>query len=494
MEKREMDDELLERERELRRRRELKKKRRQREMILKAVGCAAVLAVIVGSVNLATNALVKDGKLKKETETASETQTQTETEDRAKKILEEAELLAAGYDYDAAIDKIKSMSGYEQKPELMKAVTEYTTAKAGCVAVDVDTVPHIFYHSLVNAPEIAFDAVTQGQQQAEGMNAWMTTIDEFDKITQQMYDNGYVFVRLRDLVTETKDAEGNVTFTRNENLMLPPGKKPVVLSVDDLSYYHSYEKASYPDKLVLDAGGSVKCHYVKPDGTEETGDFDVVPRLNAFLEKHPDGAYRGARGMIALTGYDGVLGYRTDTAYKTGENLGTDQSAWLAANPAFNWNAEVAEAKKIAEAVKESGWEFASHTWGHLSVTNKTVDELKTDNEKWVETVQNIVGPVDTIIFAHGNDIGDWHDYSPDNEKFQYFKSAGYNYFCNVDGSVPYWVQIRENYVRQGRINLDGYMLYRASQGQTDVISQMFDAKQVFDPKRPTPVVANGQG
>ena len=197
--------------------------------------------------------------------------------------------------------------------------------------------------------------------------------------------------------------------------------------------------------------------------------------------------------MIALTGYDGVFGYRTDVAYQTKENLSEDQRVWLDAHPGFNWEQEVAEAAKIAEAIKASGWEFASHTWGHLSVTGKTVEELKTDNEKWVNTVQNIVGPVDTIIFAHGNDIGDWHDYSSDNEKFTYYKGAGYNFFCNVDGSVPYWVQIRENYVRQGRINLDGYMLYRASQGATDVINDMFDAKEVFDQSLPTPVVANGE-
>ena len=219
----------------------------------------------------------------------------------------------------------------------------------------------------------------------------------------------------------------------------------------------------------------------------------MVPRLNSFLEEHPDGAYKGARGMIALTGYDGVFGYRTDVAYKTGENLTQDQSDWLAAHPDFNWEEDVAEAAKIADAIKESGWEFASHTWGHLSVTNKTVDELKTDNDKWVNTVQNIVGPVDIIIFAHGNDIGDWQDYSPDNEKFQFYKSAGYNFFCNVDGSTPYWVQIRENYVRQGRINLDGFMLYKASTGETNVLDNMFDASQVFDSRRPVPVVANGE-
>lgn len=312
-----------------------------------------------------TNALgVKEEKTDKKTQTESAAVVQTETENKNVKILEEAQLLAAGYDYDAAIEKIKSAGGYEQDTKMTAAISEYTSAKAACVAVDVDTVPHIFYHSLMNEPQVALNASLMGQQGADGMNAWMTTVDEFDKIVQKMYDNGYVFVRLRDLVVETKDANGNVSFTRNENLMLPAGKKPVVLSVDDLSYYHSYEKASYPDKLVLDKNGDVKCHYMKSDGTEEVGDFDVVPRLNSFLEKHPDGAYRGARGMIALTGYDGVFGYRTDVAYQTKENLSEDQRVWLDAHPGFNWEQEVAEAAKIAEAIKASGWEFASHTWG----------------------------------------------------------------------------------------------------------------------------------
>ena len=232
---------------------------------------------------------------------------------------------------------------------------------------------------------------------------------------------------------------------------------------------------------------------VKPDGTEEVGDFDVVPRLNTFLEEHPDGAYKGARGMIALTGYNGVFGYRTDVDYRDRTNLMSDQAKWLEEHPEFSWEADVEQAKVIAEAIKESGWEFASHTWGHLSVTNKTVDELRIDNEKWVNTVQNIVGPVDTIIFAHGNDIGDWQDYRADNEKYQYFKGAGYNFFCNLDGSTPYWVHIRDNYVRQGRINLDGYMLYQSSQGNTTVLDHMFRASQAFDSTRPTPVVANGE-
>ena len=275
--------------------------------------------------------------------------------------------------------------------------------------------------------------------------------------------------------------------------MLPPGKKAIVLSVDDLSYYHSYEPASFPDKLVIDENGDVKCHYVKTDGSENIGDFDVVPRLNTFLKEHPDGAYKGARGTIALTGYNGVFGYRTDTDYKTKENLLEDQRKWLDEHPDFNWDEDVAEATKIADALKEEGWDFASHTWGHLSVTGKSVDALRTDNEKWVNTVQNIVGPTDAIIFAHGNDIGSWEGYTSDNEIYNYFKSVGYNFYCNVDSSQPYWVQITDQYVRQGRIDLDGYLLYQASTGQTSVLDNMITASEIFDQSRPTPVVANGE-
>ena len=425
-----------------------------------------------------------------------ETEAQTEAAAAAsgtEDILAQADLLAQGYDYDGAMELLKTIPDYVANTAVTRAISDYQSAKDACVAVDVTKVPHIFYHSLINDTSAAFNVSVLGQSTVDGMNAWMTTVGEFDKITQQMYDNGYVFVRLRDLVVETTDENGNVHFEPNTQLLLPEGKKAVVLSVDDLSYYHSYEAASYPDKLVLDENGDVKCHYVKTDGTEEVGDFDVVPRLNTFLKEHPDGAYKGARGLIALTGYNGVFGYRTDTDYRDKQNLMSDQAKWLEEHPEFDFDSEIAEATKIADALKEEGWEFASHTWGHLSVTNKTVEQLKTDNEKWVNTVQNIVGPVDTIIFAHGNDIGDWTGYSSDNEKYAYFSSAGYHFYCNVDSSQPYWVQITDSYVRQGRIDLDGYQLYQSSQGLTTVLDNMFLASQVFDSSRPTPVVANGE-
>lgn len=84
-----------------------------------------------------------------------------------------------------------------------------------------------------------------------------------------------------------------------------------------------------------------------------------------------------------MTGYNGVFGYRTDSAYKTGKNLQDNQKEFLENNPDFNFDEEVKDAKKIAEALKKSGWEFASHTWGHKNATESSVEELQADNEKW---------------------------------------------------------------------------------------------------------------
>ena len=100
------------------------------------------------------------------------------------------------------------------------------------------------------------------------------------------------------------------------------------MSLDDLSYYHSYDGRGIASKIVLDENGKPTCEYVQADGTTVTGAYDCVPLLDQFIAEHPDASYHGAKGMIALTGYDGILGYRTDIAYKTHENLTADQQAW----------------------------------------------------------------------------------------------------------------------------------------------------------------------
>ncbi len=482
-------------EREERRRRRLRRERERRKRILMTSALLGFLFIAL--LVVALTIFNRNGQKKKLREEKERLIAQEELAiQQRRESIAKAEKMAVGYDYDGAIALLQEQEGYDTDSDLVNAIAKYTAAKSNLEAKDPNKVPHIFFHSLIVDTDRAFNVSKWGEEDVAGINAWMTTTDEFDKIMQQMYDNGWVLIRMRDLVTETKDEDGTVHFKANANLMLPADKKPFVLSIDDWSYYHSYDDRGYGDKVVLDENGEVKVHYVDADGQEHVGDYDVVPRLNTFCKEHPDFAYKGARGTAALTGYNGVFGYRTDVAYKTGERLGADQKAWLEKHPDFDWDKEVAEATKIADAVKASGWEFASHTWGHLSVTGKTAEALGIDNEKWQNTVANIVGPVDTIIFAHGNDIGNWKDYdAATNPLYAYYKSQGFNFYANVDASSEYWVQIRDGYVRQGRIDCDGLQMWRAKSGQAkkNVFKELFDVDSVFSDARPTPVSATGK-
>ena len=462
-------------------RRERRRKRRRQAMIMRAIVLGGLILILVGAIVL-ISFQVKRSKQKKAEEKARQEKLIQEEEERnrqRKEAIAEADIMAMGYDYDGAIELLRSLENYDQDADIIAKIADYEATKSTMVAVNMDEVTHIFYHSLVVDPERGFAG---DDSAAAGFKQWMTTVDEFNKITQAMYDNGYVLVDLHDLVNQTTDEDGTVHFTTNQ-IMLPEGKKPFVLSLDDLSYYHSYDGRGTASKMILDENGKPTCEYIQADGTTVVGAYDCVPLLDQFLEEHPDGAYHGARGTIALTGYNGILGYRTDIAYKTGENLTADQQAWMDDHPDFDWDKECAEAKKVAEGMIADGWKFASHTWGHIRVGDASLESIKTDTEKWMNYVAPLIGGTDTIIFAHGQDLADWHDYSADNEKFAYLKSQGFNFFCNVDSS-QYFLQIRDNYVRQGRRNLDGFRLWNDVHGEKNRTSDLFDASQILDPAR----------
>ncbi len=391
----------------------------------------------------------------------------------AQEILERADKLAAQYDYDGAIALVREYAGYEGEPQLTEAVSRYEAVKATLVPADISEIPHVFFHSLINDPAKVFD----GDYKQDDYNQVMTTVGEFNKIMQQMYDRGYVLVSVHDMAQLGKGEDGGDKMTAGK-IMLPPGKKPFVLSQDDLSYYEYMMDDGYPNRLVIDEEGRVVNEIDRPDGTVERGAFDVVPLLDAFVEEHPDFSYRGRKGIIALTGYNGILGYRTsDRVYGPG---GTGD--WENAN----LEADKAKAKAVADAMRANGWEFASHSWGHINYGSAKDEGFKRDADLWLKEVSPLIGETDVIIFPFGSDVGDWHPYT--GERYQYLKDQGFRYFCNVDGSKYAWVQLTGDYLRQGRMNLDGYRMYQDLVNGKTKCAPFFDVASVFDPVRPLPV------
>ena len=391
-----------------------------------------------------------------------------------KKVLSTAKKMAVQYDYDGAISLLQTDNAYVRNIHFQNAAEKFQKKKEKCVAWSPEQVTHIFYHSLIVDPSKAFD----GDYKTDGYNQVMTTLEEFNKITQIMYDEGYVMVNLYDLAGF--DENGKM---QAKQIYLPKGKKPFVLSQDDVCYYHSQDGDGIATKLVLDEEGKVRNEYVQDDGSTVVGDYDVVPLIDRFVEEHPDFAYHGHKGIVALTGYNGILGYRTDISYQTKpDDLYDDKKEWLAAHPDFNLDTERAGAKAVADAMKAEGWTFASHTWGHKNMSTVSMERLETDTQNFKENVDPLIGGTDIIIFAFGADINTGGEYIG-NEKYEYLKSQGYDYYCNVD-SNQYFVQMTDEYFRMGRRNVDGYRMYY----NPDMLADLFDVSQVFDPSRPTPV------
>ena len=415
----------------------------------------------------------KEGSSGEGMEYAGSVSQDTDTEE----LLAQAAALAAGYNYQDAISLLKKDAGYNTNTQMQNAVASYQAQKDACAAYPVDQITHVFFHTLVRDTSKAFD----GDENEAGYNQVMTTIDEFNSIISQMYEKGYVMVSLHDMCEVREDG----TVAKKE-IRLPGGKIPFVLSQDDVSYYHYMKGDGFAQKLIVDENGKVKNTYLEDDGSVSVGNYDMVPLIDAFVEEHPDFAYHGHKGIIALTGYEGVLGYRTDEVYRTRQEdrLTSYQRAFLEANPDFDWEKETAEAKKVADAMKAEGWEFASHTWGHINPVGYGYNATVQDTERWLANVAPVTGDTDVLIFAFGADINDWTPYTRENEFFSYLKDKGFSIFCNVDGSQKYWVQFGSDYMRQGRRNLDGYRMYY----NPEMLEDLFDVSKAWDDARPVPV------
>ena len=455
--------------------REQRLQRRRRVLLIKmGMGLLLIILAIVLGVNI----FVVKPRQEREKRLAEEAKA-------VEKLIAKADQQAAMYDYDAAIQTIKGYEGnYEEKEELVNAVKKYEETKATCQAYPIDEITHIFFHVLIQDPGEAFG---ENSQMPDGLNIYMATVEEFNKIMDSMYEKGYVLVSLSDVAPCTKDENGKAVFDEaGGQIMLPPGKKPFVLSQDDVCYYHSYEHSGMADKLVIDENGEVKAEYTDAAGNTSVGDYDMIPLLDTFIDEHPDFSYRGAKGIIALTGYNGILGYRTDPTYNTEEDRDSHQQKWLDAHPDFNYEEECENAKKVAEVLKNDGWEFASHSWGHMWQDSLTDEKFALDAQKWMERVSPLIGGTDIWIYSNGEDV----DNSQYAERFKVLRDYGFNYFCPVNSNA-YSTEIYADYMKQGRRNIDGYrMYYDMIDDNVDRLSDLFDVEEVFDKARPTPVPA----
>ncbi|MFN8122360.1 MAG: polysaccharide deacetylase family protein [Thermoleophilia bacterium] len=287
-------------------------------------------------------------------------------------------------------------------------------------------VEHLFVHPLVTRPAVAFHGAQGG-----GFRDYFVTTGEFRRMLAQMYSRGWVLVDIE------RAAAGRLT--------VPRGRRPVILSVDDLNYYDYMRAAGFGERLEVAPDGRVA---VRDHGRDVRN--DVVPVLDDFVAAHPDFSIDGARGVIAVTGYEGVLGERTQDASAPDIAARRDR------------------VRRVVAAMRATGWRFASHSWGHLDHSTASAARLLADAERWRAQVEPLTGPTDVYIYPYGA-------VPPDSVRAVLHRRFGFRIFCTID--VRPVLERSGGVVVMSRRHVDGL----AFAGQRANLRRFFDVGDVED-------------
>ena len=364
---------------------------------------------------------------------------------RREVVLEESRLLYRGYFYDEAIELLRYDDSLINN-DILDLEAEIIEARNGLVRFDGE-IKHIFFHSLILYPEFLFPDLSTP---TGGYNEGFAYQSEFLRLLPQLFERGYVLYDINAIFS--KDADG---IMRQNDIYLPPGKKPLVLSIDDPSYHYG---VGFANRVILDEYGELATEVITPAReTIVTYDGDVHIIIDAFVRENPEFSYRGSKGIIASTGYMGIFGY----------DLQTSQS--------------IQEATAISGKFKENGWLFASHSYTHNRVgfwgPESNPDNIKYDTGRWREVIEPVIGQTNLFIAPFG--------FLLRGEGMQVILDNGYDIYCTVDFNQP--VNVHDTHAVMGRIEIGGYSLTK----YTNTLNRdFFEVSDVKDPYRP-PIASN---
>lgn len=318
-----------------------------------------------------------------------------------------------------------------------------------CSANAQPEVEHFFTHCLIVNPTLAFD---KSNFMAKDYDRDCLTTEEFSKIIQNFYEKNYMLVNANSCFNV--DSNGKA-YKVSPNL--PKGKKPLIISIDDVNYDHRKMHLGMADKIAVDQNGSL-CSII--DGKYDY-EKEFVSVLNNFVERHPDFSFNNSKAMLCLTGYDGILGYRTQN----------------------NNQSEIKKAKKVVQKLKDDGYYFACHSYGHYHMQTVSDTIFDSEIELWKSEVEPIIGKTQIYVYPYGenlilenNQISHKHQLLLDND-FKLFCGVGDKHFYSY---YPFYVEKNKQVLFMDRRPLDGLSLRQHS----EEYSPFFDCSKIYDQKR----------
>lgn len=371
---------------------------------------------------------------------ASIAQQQMDWEAEAARLIEESKKFAASCEYDKAIAVLETFSGnMSDFTNLLSTRQSYESAESALVPwEDPKKIPFLSFGKLVADPITGFG----GDSGSENRSLYISC-PEFTAILQQLYDNGYMLVDMDDIFTTTKAEDGSALIVRNE-LRLPAGKKPIVLI--------QCQSSGFENPLLVDEDGNFSTKVSPENGESYTGSYDFVPLLEDFIEAHPGFSLKGARAVLAVTGYNGLFGHPLE---------------------------DTATITSLVSALREKGYTLASNTYGNISYGKSDIQDMQDDLYSWEAAVTPLLGETEIIAYAKSGDVNDGKDSYGSNKKYEKIYAAGFKYYMGTCYNSTPWMSITDNTIRMGRIMVTGNNL----KDKASLYSGLFDAAKVYGTK-----------
>jgi len=381
-------------------------------------------------------------------------------------IMTQCDELLKAFKYYTAEDILSDMARIFPDDQKVQAKLLEATSNTSLVVDYSGNVEVLCVKPLIDDTSLAFSAKNVGTT-----DPLMLTAAEFKAIIEQLYANNYILIDVRTMTDQSNQSQ--VTA---QGLSLPEGKKPLVIILENVSYSAYQTGMGTCSQLVLNDQNQVCGEYTNASGqTVVSRDAEAVGILDAFVEEHPDFSFDGAKGIISFTGYESVMGYITNADQVDDRNNALAAVGLPGINPTqeeilANQNT----VKGIMTQLTETGWIFASSTYGFINANSCDLDTITSDTDKWLDQVGSLTGSVQILVYPNGDFI------KGSDARCVYLKDNGFRIFFGV-GPTAYYTY-GDNYLYLDRAMLNGDTLRNVN------YARLFDVSLVYDPNRTKPL------
>lgn len=375
-------------------------------------------------------------------------------------LLADAELLMAGGRYLSAQSALNRMAAVFIDDTVIQADLAECAAHVPVKLENYSsTIEVISIKPLIISPARAFD----GDAYSAAANDAMLTTGEFSKMLAELYANNFILIDSSRIYTADR---------KRAVIQIPPGKKPLIIVIEGLNYYATRRQTGNSWDLLLDENGEVSAEFMNDSGVMTVDrQGEAIGILDQFVLDHPDFSLDGAKGTISLTGYECIFGTVTDQDQLDDRNQALQDNGMAGIDlTSAEIETNYQKVQAIINRLKNTGWQFASSTYGFIDLRAQMLDRIQADTAKWLAQVGSLTGPVSFINYPNGAFL------TGSDERAAWLRSQGFILFGG-QGTTAYLVP-GEGYIYIDKTPINGFTLRNS---QIYRLDRFFDVNKIYD-------------